>query len=409
VTVSRSRDELVALAPIDSPDFYINNPHPTLSRIRKEAPVLRYEHLNSWLVSKYEDIRSMSRNPDVFCVAKGIQLNDARYGNITDSFFEEDAELISTTDPPRHADLRRAIAPAFTSRVVSALADDLRIFLRRQFDAIEPGSEIEVMDQLALRLPIYAVARILGVPGDNFSDLKFWSDEMMKMGAALPPEELAEVAASFGPMNDFFLEILDRKRSDPGDDLLSTLVKAQGKGAMINDANVLMLASAALVAGNETTRTLLGWLAWAFASYPDQFQLLREDPSLASGAVDECLRFAPPVQGFLRTATQDTDVRGMDIKGGDHLFMMYLSANRDEDIFDDPDRFDIRRKASSAHIAFGWGQHLCVGAALARLEGRIFAEELAARYRELQLTCSPTRIRSVLQNGFLELPMVLLG
>jgi len=387
--VGSTHDELLELAPIDSPDFYINDPHPALSRIRNEAPVLRYEHLNSWLVTKYDDIKMMSRTPEVFCVAKGIQLNDARYGNITDSFFPEGAELISTTDPPRHAELRRAIGPAFTPRVV------------------EPGSEIEVMEKLSLRLPIYAVARILGVPGDNVEDLRFWSDEMMKMGAALSPDELAEVAASFGPMNDFFLDILERKRSDPGQDLLSVLVRAELDGKSINDANVLMLATATLVAGNETTRTLLGWLAWVFATYPDQFQLLRKDPGLASAAVEECLRIAPPVQGFLRTATQDTEVRGVPINAGDHLFMMYLSANRDEDIFPDPDpnAFDIQRKVESGHIAFGWGQHLCVGAALARLEGRIFAEELAARFSELQIARPPTRIRSVLQNGFVELPM----
>jgi cytochrome P450 len=403
--VGSAHDELLELAPIDSPDFYINDPHPALARIRNEAPVLRYEHLNSWLVTKYDDVKMMSRTPGVFCVAKGIQLNDARYGNITDSFFPEGAELISTTDPPRHAELRRVIGPAFTPRVVAALTEDLRIFLRGQFDALEPGSEIEVMEKLALRLPIYAVARILGVPGDNVEDLRLWSDEMMKMGAALSPDELAEVATSFGPMNDFFLDILKRKRSDPGQDLLSVLVRAELDGKSINDTNVLMLATATLVAGNETTRTLLGWLAWTFATYPDQFQLLRKDPGLAPAAVDECLRIAPPVQGFLRTATQDTEVRGVPINAGDHLFMMYLSANRDEDIFPNPNTLDIQRKVESGHIAFGWGQHLCVGAALARLEGRIFAEELAARFSELQIARPPTRIRSVLQNGFVELPM----
>jgi cytochrome P450 len=350
----------------------------------------------------------MSRTPELYCVAKGIQLNDARYGNVTDSFFAEGAELISTTDPPRHADLRRMIAPAFTPRVVAALTEDLRAFLREQFDRIDQDGEVEVMEQLALRLPIYAVARILGVSGQNVEDLRYWSDEMMKMGAALPQEELAEVAASFGPMNDFFLEVLNEKRLDPGDDLLSVLVRAERAGKQITDANVLMLATATLVAGNETTRTLLGWLSWAFATNLDQYRLVREDPGLAAASVEECLRIAPPVQGFLRTATQDTELRGVPIKEGDHLFMMYLSANRDEDVFgDEPDRFDVRRDQGSGNVAFGWGQHLCVGAALARLEGRIFVEELVARYRGMHNSRPPTRIRSVLQNGFLELPMEL--
>jgi cytochrome P450 len=403
--VGIAHGELVKLAPIDSPDFYINDPHPALARIRAEAPVLRYEHLNSWLVTKYDDIKMMCRTPDVFTVASGTHLNDARYGSITDSFFPEAAELISTTDPPRHAHLRRVIGPAFTPRIVGALTEDLRAFLRMQFDTIASGVEIDVIEQLALRLPIYAVARILGVSGDNVDELRFWSDEMVKMGAALTPEELAEVAAGFEPMNEFFLEALQRKRSEPGDDLLSVLVKAEAEGKAITDANVLMLATATLVAGNETTRTLLGWLAWAFATYPDQFQLVRKDPALASAVVEETLRISPPVHGFLRTATRETEVRDVPIKGGDPLFMMYTSTNRDEDIFPDPDTFDVRRDVESGHVAFGWGQHLCVGAALARLEGRIFVEELAARYSELHITRPPTRVRSLLQNGFSNLLM----
>jgi cytochrome P450 len=401
-------EDLVALAPIDSPDFYIENPHPAFARIRREAPVLRYDHLNAWLVTKYEDIKMMSRTPDLFTVSKGIQLNDARYGNVTDSFFETDAELISTIDPPRHADLRRVIAPAFTPRVVAALTQDLRRFLREQFDVLGPGTEVEVMRQLSLKLPIYAIARILGVSGDNVDDLRFWSDEMMKMGSALSAEELAEVAAGFGPMNDFFGEALARKRVEPGDDLLSVLVQAEADDKAVTQANMLMLATATLVAGNETTRTLLGWLCWAFATYPEQFRLVREQPALAAGAVEESLRFTPPVQGFLRTATRDTEIRGLPIKGGDHLFMVYLSANRDEDVFNepDPDVFDVRRASGGGgHVAFGWGQHLCVGAALARLEGRIFVEELAARYRELHIVRPPVRIRSVLQSGFVQLPV----
>lgn len=233
---------------------------------------------------------------------------------------------------------------------------------------------------------------------------------MVKMGAALSADELAEVASGFGPMNDFFLDALKHRRSEPGDDLLSVLVRAENDGKAVTDANVLMLATSTLVAGNETTRMLLGWLCWVFASYPEQFQLVREDPGLAAAAVEETLRIAPPVQGFLRTATRDTELRDVAIRGGDHLFMVYLSANRDEEVFAEPhpDVFDVRRSGGAhGQLAFGWGQHLCVGAALARLEGRIFVEELTARFRELHLVRPPTRVRSVLQNGFAELPIAL--
>ena len=398
-------EDLIASAPIDSPDFYIYDPHPALERIRCEAPVLRYEHLNSWLVTRYDDIKMMSRDPKTYSVTKGTHLNDALHGNITNSFFPDDAELITTTDPPRHAELRRVIGPAFTPRVVGALTDDLRAYLRRQFDTIEPGTEVEVAEQLALRLPLYAVARILGLPGDNVDALRFWSDEMVKMGAALPADELAEIAGSFGPLNDFLLENLERKRAEQGQDLLSVLVRAEMDGKPVTGANGLMLATATLVAGNETTRALLAWLAWALGTYQDQFRRLREDPGLAPAVVEETLRMVPPVYGFLRTATRDTELRGVPIPAGDHLFMMYLSANRDEDVFADPHAFDIDRSVQPGHIAFGWGQHLCVGAALARLEGRIFVEELALRYHRLEITRPPTRIRSLLQNGLSELSM----
>jgi cytochrome P450 len=395
--------ELRALAPIDSPDFYAGDPHPALARIRREAPVLRYPHLNTWLVSRYADVKEMSRNPADFSVAAGTHLNDALHGNVTNSFFAADAELISTIDPPRHAELRRVIAPAFAPRAIAALTIDLATYLRAQFDLIEPGTQVEVVEQLALQLPFYAVARILGITGDNVADLRHWSDQMVKMGAALTVEELAEVARGFEPLHDFLFDALERKRAAPGEDLLSVLAHAEMDGSPVSRANVLMLAIATLVAGNETTRALLTWLVWTFATQPEQYRQLRSAPDLAASVVEETLRLSPPVFGFLRTATRDTELHGVPVAAGDHLFMLYLSANRDEEVFSNPGVFDLRRTDESGHLAFGWGQHMCVGAALARLEARIFAAEFAARFAEVHLAAPPARVPSLLQNALAEL------
>ena len=229
---------------------------------------------------------------------------------------------------------------------------------------------------------------------------------MMKMGAPLPPEELAAAAAELGPMNEYMMEALERKKQAPGDDLMSTLLAAELDGRNVTDLNVLMLSTAVLVAGNGTTRNLLGGMVFSLATHPDQLAAVVADRALAGGVVEETLRWVTPVPGFLRTATRDTEIRGQEIRAGEHVYMMYMSANWDEEIFEDPARFDIARDVDPSHVSFGFGQHLCVGMSVARLEARVFIEELFDRFSGVELAGEPVRVRSVLENAWSRLPVV---
>jgi cytochrome P450 len=398
--------DLADLVRIDDPHFYLDDPYPVLARMRRDAPAFYCEALDTYVVSRYEDVRWISRTPEVFSVTDGILLNDAKYdSHVTDSFFPEGAELISTTDPPRHRELRRVISPAFTPRSIGAMEPAIRDFCRHLLDGVEAGREIELVEEIAVIVPLWVVARFLGLAGDNVPELRYWTDEMIKMGGDLTPEELAQAAANIGPMNEYLVARLAEKRDAPGGDLLSTLAEAEIDNEKLTDLNVLMLSTAVLVAGNATTRNLISAIVHTLAGHPDQRERLVADRALAAGAVDETLRYVSPVPGFLRTALADTEVAGQPIREGQHVYLLYMAANRDETVFDDPDTFDVARPTDIGHLAFGYGQHVCPGASLARLESRILLEELVGRFPSWDVSPTASRTPSVLENGWTSLPV----
>jgi cytochrome P450 len=397
--------DLTDLVRIDDPDWYLDDPYPGLARLRAEAPALYYESLDTFAITRYQDVRDISRAPDVWSVKGGIVLNDAKYGNVADSFFPEGAELISTTDPPRHRDIRRVISPVFTPKQVHAMEPALREYARALVDRIEDGKEIEFVEEVAVPLPIFTVCRLLGLPGDNLEDIRFWSDEMVKMGGDLTPEELVVAAENAAPAGGYLAEWIERKRSSPDDSLLSILLRAEIENEKVTDLNVIMLSTAVLVAGNGTTRNLIGDAVGTLARHPEQLAKLAADRALVPSAVDETLRWFTPVPGFIRTALGDTDLHDQPVKAGQHVYLMYMGANHDETVFPDAEAFDVTRPVDPGHVAFGYGQHVCPGSSVARLEAKILLEELLARFPSWEVTGTPVRKRSVLENGFEALPV----
>jgi cytochrome P450 len=397
--------DLANLVRIQDPRFYIDDPYPVFARMRREAPAFFCEELNTFVVTRYDDVRWISRNNDAWSVAEGILLNDVIHGGVAKSFFPEGIEILSLTDPPRHHELRRVMSPAFTPRKIGALHDSVRGFVRELLDRIEPGKEIEFVDEIAAVIPLWVVARLLGLPGDNIGDFRRWTDEFVKMGSAGTVEELAEAAANIQPMAAYLLEAIEEKRRDPDDGLISVLVAAQTDDEKLTDMNIVMLSMEVLTAGNITTRNLLSGATLALAEHPEQRKKLVADPSLAPGAVEEALRYVSPVTAFIRTARLDTEIAGTPVKPGQHAYLLYMAANRDEAAFPDPARFDITRPADPPQLAFGFGQHICIGAGLARLEGKIFLEELISRYPDWEVTGSPQRTVTMLHNGWTSLPV----
>ena len=388
---------------IEDPDFYTGDPYPVLARLRKEAPIFYYEPLETWVLTKYEDIRHVSRAPELFTSTSGTLLNDVRYGNVLNSFFPADAALISTTDPPLHREVRRTITPPFVPSATAHMEDEIRACAVALLDRLEPGEPVDWLELVAVPFPLQVIALLFGLPLDRIGDLRAWSDEMVKFGTPLSREELAQIAADLAPMREYFTEQFERKRAEPGEDLLTSLLDAEMGGQKLSQANLQTLATGVIVAGNETMRNLLAGTICSLAAHPAQMALLKRDRSLIVNATEEFLRWVSPITGFVRRVTQDTELGGQKLLKGQFVYMMYMAGNRDEEVFEIPDELNVARPRDPMHVSLGWGPHVCLGAPLARLESRVLLEELLDRFSEVELVGAPKRLPSVMQTAWTDI------
>jgi cytochrome P450 len=373
--------------------------HEVLTRLRREDPVHRCAP-GFWAITRYEDIRDLSRDPEHFCSGRGALVNDPLRAAATPM----SAPSILHMDPPDHADFRRLVNRRFSPRALSGLTGSIRTRASALLDTVEPREEIDFVAELAAPFPLTVIAELLGIDEADRENFRLWSDAAIE-SPDLPP---AETATALGELSAFIVEHIRTKRDEPGDDLVSLLVSSEVGGCPLTKEELFMFLLTLLVAGNETTRTLLSGSALVLDEHPDQRAALAADVALVPGAVEECLRWVTPVHAFCRTATGDTMVAGTAVREGDYLCMLYASANRDERIFGaDAEVFDIRRPVNPVHLAFGFGEHVCLGASLARLEARIFVEELLARYPRYTVTGSPERVLSTTVAGIRSLPVVL--
>ena len=367
-----------------------------LSRLRAESPVHAYAP-NSWMVTRYDDVRQMSRDPGRYCSGRGVLMNDpVRQGM-------ELPGSILHMDPPEHAAWRALASRWFTPRAMGRLEDRVRVITAGLLDAVDHGA-IDLVEALAAPLPVLVIAELLGVDDRHHADFVRWSDGVID-GAD------AQDASAIEAVGEFLMflnaEVL-RRRGEPSDDLLSTRVASEVGGRGLADDEIVMYCLSLLVAGNETSRHLISGGLAALHDHPDQRAALAADPELLGGAVEECLRWVTPIQAFARTATTDVNLGGHDLPAGAWLVMMYASANRDTAAFGPTaGRFDITRAVNQTHLAFGFGEHLCLGAALARLEARVFFGEFLARYPDFTLVGEPTWTSSTLVRGYRTLPAVL--
>jgi cytochrome P450 len=292
----------------------------------------------------------------------------------------------------------------FTPRALAGLADSIRETARGLIGAAPPDVEIDFVDVLSSPFPLTVIAEILGIADADRQEFRRWSDAAIE-SPDLPPEETLD---ALGELAGFISRHISSKRASPGSDLVSALVQSEINGCPLSKEELFMFLLTLLVAGNETTRTLLSGTAVVLHEHPDQRAALAADLTLVPGGVEECLRWVTPVHAFCRTATEDTVVADMPIAAGDYLCMLYASGNRDERIFgEDAARFDVRRPANPMHVAFGFGEHVCLGASLARLEARIFTEELLERFPRYEVAGTAERVRSTTVAGIRSLPVVL--
>lgn len=397
-----TRSDDIELA-FDDPGFLLGDTDEIYRRLRRERPVAWCERARLWALSKHADVLHVSKNPDLFCSGRGVLVNDPLRQGATDL----GPPSIIQMDPPAHNRFRKLVVKAFTPRMVSALEPRIREVARGCVESLQSGERVDLVERLAVPLPVTIIADMLGVSADDRDDFKRWSDAMIEGGDARSEDTMLQAAELF----DYFRRIMEARRTASGrpqDDLVSALINAEVDGERLSDDEVLIFCMTLLVAGNETTRHLISGGAKALMDFPEQRRRLASDLSLIPTAVEEMLRWVTPVKAFARTATRDTVIRGQEIERGDYVLMLYGSANRDEDVWGATgSQFDVTRSSAGDHVAFGFGQHFCLGANLARLEARVLFEELLSRRPHFEATGEAEPLRSTIMNGLVRLPVTM--
>jgi len=329
---------------LDDPDFYLADPHAAFRWMRERAPVYRCERARLWAISKHADIMRVSRNPEIFCSARGILINDGLRGETP----MEVPPSIIYMDPPQHNRYRKLVSRAFTPGMVAGLEGRTRAIARESLDAIRSGETHDFVETVAVPLPMLVIAEMLGVAAEDRGTFKRWSDAIIAAAdTGTSPESMQHVGELFA----YFYAKLGERRGR----LLSALAAAEVDGERLADEELLMFCMTLLVAGNETTRNLISGGAKALMEFPDQRRALVENPDRLPGAVEEMLRWVTPIRSFARTATRDTEIRGQRIAAGDYVLLLYASGNRDEEVFGPTaDVFDVARPAEPMHVAFGF-------------------------------------------------------
>jgi len=387
------------------PDAYAQAvPHDTFALLRREAPVYRQLRTGLppfWAVTRYHDIVKVSRDWATFSSERrGALLREP-----PEEALETQRLMMLNMDPPRHAKLRGLVNKGFTPRMISRLTPPIRRICSQIVDTVSERGQCDFVTEVAAELPLQVIAELLGIPESDQHQIFEWSNTMI--GSDDPewqrsPEEATSAAMA---MYTYANELALQRRDSPRDDLVSVLMRAEVDGEQLTEMEFDVFFLLLAVAGNETTRNLISGGMLALIEHPDQRRRLQDDVSLLDTGVEEMLRWITPVMQFQRTAQHDTEIGGQRIAEGDRVAVYYVSANRDEAVFEQPDRFDVGRSPNE-HLGFGGGgPHFCLGANLARLEIRVMFEELLRRLPDIELNGPPRRLRSNFINGLKEMPV----
>lgn len=388
-------------------DAQREDPYPAYAELRRHSPVTKIEKLGAYVIARYADVAYVLRHPELFSsramqTALGSTLADSFAGTSSPSPAESArlAEVIAAmpisipewmatrsliaSDPPMHGPMRSVVNRGFTPRRIAELETRVRAIARRTLAAFEGKDDFDLVSELFTPLPVTVIAELLGVEPERSADFKHWSDCVVtgSTGAAgkIGPATMLEGVAG---LLRYILDIVERRRRQPKDDLISTLIRAEDGEAALTPIDVANFALLLLLAGNETTTNLLGNVLLALIAHPDELARTRRDPSRIPAVVEETLRYDSPIQFIYRETTRDVELAGVRIPAGSVVILLLGSANRDEAQFPHADRFDVSRD-TQGHLAFGLGIHFCLGASLARLEARIALEELLPRFASFE-------------------------
>ncbi|MBE9051376.1 cytochrome P450 [Nostocales cyanobacterium LEGE 11386] len=364
----------------------IGNPFPWYAQMRRESPVFYDAEQQSWMVFRYEDVKRVFADWQIF----SSQIpHPPEQTDLTQSFIY--------TDPPKHQSLRSLVAKVFTARRVEELAPRITQITHELIDKVQGQNHIDFMHDLAIPLPVIVIAEILGVPVADRADFKHWSDGIV-----------VSDPAALQAMADYFRHLLKQRRQHSGKDLISNLIAAHEAGETLTAPELIAFCIVLLVAGNETTTNLLGNAILCFNEYPEAFARLKRSPQLLPLAIEEVLRYRSSVQGMERFTKVETQLGGQMIPSGQMVLAWTGAANRDETQFDRPDEFVIDRDPNP-HLSFGNGIHFCLGAPLARLEGKIMLSAVLERLPNLRVDPNAALefIPSMAIHGVKSLPVLL--
>ena len=374
-------------------DLYAGDPEPVYAFLRAERPVYWDATNELFGVSRYHDIVAIEKDAATWCNTGGYRPN-----------LPADPSIIGLDDP-LHTERRRLVARRFTPRSVTHHEGPVRSVAAGLVEAVAADGHAEVVSQLAAPLPARMIGHLLGFADERWPELVHWSATTIAMGGGprYATDEGIMAAVEFGQAA---IELGNERRGCPVDDLMSVWSSAEVDGSPLSDDDLASDALLLLDGGAETTRTVIANGIDTFIAHPEQRELLRREPERMPIAVEELIRWTTPVLNMCRVATRDTEVEGVEIKAGQQVVLMYSSANRDESVFDEPQRFDVTRDPNP-HISFGFGTHFCLGAALARLELRIMFEELIGRLDNWAWAddIGPRRLPNAFVRGITEFPV----
>ena len=405
-------------------DIFVEGvPHEAFKFLRKEAPVYLHPEPNGpgfWVLTKYDDIEKVSQNYTTFSSAHGVVgMSESEYGGGgqaeggSENGGDSQAQgvgagqelMMLNMDPPHHTKLRKLVNTGFTMARINKMEEAIRKVTKDVLDTVASKGECDFVTEVAAELPLQVVDELIGIPHEDRHKIFEWSNRMI--GSADPEYQVSPDATMDAgiQMYAYAEKLSAERRKEPKDDLISVLIAAEVDGDELTQLEINVFFLLLAVAGNETTRNLIAGGMLAFFDNPDEWTKLRDDPSLMNSAVEEMLRWVTPVMYFRRNATQDEVIRGQQIKKGDKVTLWYISANRDEDVFPEPYRFDVGR-TPNMHLTFGaGGPHNCLGLNLARLEIKVMFEELIRRMPDIQQAGPAQRLRSNFISGIKHLPV----
>ena len=395
---------------LDKWETFINGqPFDIFKRLREEAPIYWHEESldfepGFWALTKHEDIVRVSKDPMTFSSAVGGHLMTMGDPEVVDP--SAVAAIIGNMigmDPPDHQIYRKMVAPSFTPKAIRTLEGDMRLKIRELLENVEDKGEFNFVTEISEQLPLWVLCEMMGIPESERPKIRDLVNNLTDASIQQDPNNAFQIWVNYMELFKMGRDMIEERRKNPTDDLMSVVANTKIEGGELPpellDGFFLLM----VIAGNETTRNTLTGGLMALTDNPEEREKLLKDPALISNATDEMLRWVTSVIYFRRTATKDTNIRGQDIKAGDKVVMWYGSANRDEDIFKDGHLFRVDRENAKKHLAFGAGEHLCLGNRLGHMQIRILFEELLDRFPNIHSTSDPVRIPSNFFAGISEL------